>query len=229
MVKVERSFPAPPSLVREARKKSGSYKCPDVIEQLEKDFHNKCYLCEISPVQDPEVEHLLPHEGGKYRDRMFDWENLFWSCGHCNSIKNNAAYRNGILNCCKTDPEEHIRFELLDGNVVITARNETEPLIGITVQLLDEVYNKKNTGMRTVASQVRMDELCLEMDTLFQMLDRYHKNRTDKVTLRTLRGLLNRSQCFAAFKREYVRAHESMYPELIAMLATEEKGTTPKD
>ena len=31
---------------------------PDVIERLEKDFNNKCYICEMKELQDPNVEHL---------------------------------------------------------------------------------------------------------------------------------------------------------------------------
>ena len=45
MVKVERSFPATASLAEEKKKANGSYSKPDVIERLEKDFHNKCYIC----------------------------------------------------------------------------------------------------------------------------------------------------------------------------------------
>lgn len=34
MIKVERTFPAPESLAEEARKASGSYSKPDVVQQL---------------------------------------------------------------------------------------------------------------------------------------------------------------------------------------------------
>ena len=60
MVKVDRSPEAPASLTIEAKKKTGSYNKEDVIDQLAKDFYGKCYICEIKPVQDPEVEHRLP-------------------------------------------------------------------------------------------------------------------------------------------------------------------------
>lgn len=50
MVKIERSFPAPKSLAEEAKKASGRYDKQDVIQQLEKDFNNKCYICEMTPV-----------------------------------------------------------------------------------------------------------------------------------------------------------------------------------
>ena len=65
MVKVERSSPAPDSLAEEKKKPNGSYSKPDVIEKLKKDFHNKCYICELDKLQDPQVEHLRPHFGGK--------------------------------------------------------------------------------------------------------------------------------------------------------------------
>lgn len=105
MVKVIRSFPAPESLAEEAKKVTGKYDKSDVIERLKEDFHNKCYICEMKELQDPNVEHLLPHKNGTYLERKFDWENLFWSCSHCNSVKNNGKYDDGIIDCCKDDPE----------------------------------------------------------------------------------------------------------------------------
>ena len=46
--------------------------------------------------QDAQVEHLLPHLDGKYPKRKFDWNNLFWSCGHCNNVKNQRIYDEGL-------------------------------------------------------------------------------------------------------------------------------------
>lgn len=74
MVKVKRSFPAPESLAEEEKKAAGRYDKPDVIERLKEDFHNKCYICEMKELQDPNVEHLLPHKNGKYPERKYDWE-----------------------------------------------------------------------------------------------------------------------------------------------------------
>ncbi|MDE6516448.1 MAG: HNH endonuclease, partial [Acetatifactor sp.] len=78
MVKIERSYPAPKSLAEEARKTNGRYDSQDVIDQLKKDFHNKCYICEIKELQDPNVEHLLPDKNGRYPERKVDWEKRFW-------------------------------------------------------------------------------------------------------------------------------------------------------
>ena len=65
MIKVDRTFPAPKSLETEAKKKNGSYTEKDVVDQLLRDFRKKCYICEINDLQDPQVEHLLPHKNGK--------------------------------------------------------------------------------------------------------------------------------------------------------------------
>ena len=58
MIKVDRTFPAPKSLETEAKKKNGSYTEKDVVDQLLRDFHKKCYICEINDLQDPQVEHF---------------------------------------------------------------------------------------------------------------------------------------------------------------------------
>lgn len=111
MVKITRSFPAPASLEIEKQKPNGSYREHDVIARLMNDFHGKCYICEQGDLQDPEVEHRLPYLGARYPERKFDWSNLFLSCGHCNSIKNNRNYDEGIIDCCERDPEESRSFK----------------------------------------------------------------------------------------------------------------------
>lgn len=216
MVKVERSFPAPASLAAEAQKKKGTYECPDVVERLAADFHNKCYICELRPVQDPEIEHLLPHKGGKYPERKFDWNNLFWSCGHCNSVKKAAKYDEGILDCCAVDPEEKIAFLFRNGAVCVEAK-ASDALTERTLQLVDEVFNKTNTGMRVVKCQTRTDALNEEMLAFLKTLSQYQERRKP-LALRTLKGLLDRKSQFAAFKREYVRQNCVKYPELLAFL-----------
>ena len=92
MVRVKRSMPAPESLEIEKNKASGSYEKTDVVERLRKDFHNKCYICEMDNLQDPQVEHLRPHFNGKNIDLKFDWNNLFWSCGYRAIVHVNAIF-----------------------------------------------------------------------------------------------------------------------------------------
>lgn len=91
MVKFERpdsseAHVAIESLKREKRKGSGKYNTNEVNKALGLMFAHKCYLCEKKDLDNLQIEHLVPHRGN--RDLMFDWENLFLSCNHCNNIKN---------------------------------------------------------------------------------------------------------------------------------------------
>lgn len=214
MVKVERSFPAPESLQEEADKVNGRYDKQDVIERLKRDFHNKCYICETKELQDPNVEHLLPHKNGKYPERKFDWENLFWSCAHCNEIKNNSKYDEGILDCCRQDPEKYLYFRVKDDDVVIEVSDSDNGIQKRTALLVTETFSLKNTGMRTYTSDERVRLLQREMNVLYKQLGKIHKNPDSKVAMRTIRSLLRRESAFAAFKRCYVREHAKEYPNL---------------
>lgn len=219
MVKIKRTFPAPSSLAEEAKKANGSYSQQDVIEQLKKDFHDKCYICEMKALQDPQVEHLLPHKEGKYKDRKFDWENLFWSCGHCNGVKNQRKYDDGILDCCKEDPELLITYELLENTVRVEADHVGGDRSALTAELINEVFNIRNTGMRVIKSDMRLKELQKEMNVLYDQLEKYKRNPNSKVLIRTLRALLKRESAFAGFKRCYIRKHLSEFPGLYEYIA----------
>lgn len=219
MVKVVRSFPAPESLAEEAKKISGRYDKPDVIERLKRDFHDKCYICEMKELQDPNVEHLLPHKNGKYLERKFDWENLFWSCGHCNAIKKNSKYDAGIIDCCKKDPEEYLNFQLLRDDVIVRVEKLDDKILDDeilerTASLVTETFSLKNTGMRTYTSAERLRLLQKEMNIFYTQLEKLRSFPNPKMTIRMIGSLLRRESAFAAFKRCYVREHINEYPEL---------------
>lgn len=215
MVKVERSFPAPASLKEEAAKKNGNYSEKDVVERLKEDFHDKCYICELKELQDPQIEHLLPHKNGKYPERKFDWNNLFWVCGHCNSVKNQNKYDNGIIDCCQTDPESKIIFHCNQENIELISKvNPSDQETERTMMLIDEVFNLKNTGMRVEKSSIRFKSLQKEMNLLFDNLELLRNQPDSKLVKRKLKALLRRKSAFAAFKRTYVRDHISEYPAL---------------
>lgn len=214
MVKVVRSFPAPKSLAEEAKKATGKYDKQDVIERLKNDFHNKCYICEIKDLQDPNVEHLLPHKNGTYWQRKFDWENLFWSCGHCNGIKNNGKYDAGIIDCCKDDPEKYLDFQITNNDVSISVKDSDDEMQKRTALLIKETFSLQNTGMRTYTSDERLKSLQKEMNLLYKQLEKIHSNPNSKIAIRTIRSLLKRESAFAAFKRCYVRKYAKEYPKL---------------
>ncbi len=80
------------------------------MEQIIKDFNNKCYVCNLGELTIIQIEHLKLHKNGTLKELKFDWENLFLSCPHCNSIKNNPKYDCKVLDCFKEDPEKAINF-----------------------------------------------------------------------------------------------------------------------
>lgn len=218
MVKIERTFPAPLSLALEARKASGKYDKPDVVKQLREDAHDKCYICEMKELQDPVVEHLLPHKDGKYPDRKFDWNNLFWACGHCNGVKNQQKYDEGIIDCCSQDPEELIEFKLINEIIDVRAKDEANEKAVLTATLIQEVFSLKNTGMRVYKSEMRVQELNKEMNKLYDNLEQLDKKPDSKVVLRKLKAILRVESAFAAFKRNYVRENKDRYPQLMVYI-----------
>lgn len=214
MVKIERSPTPPASLAVEREKTSGGkYDSLDVITQLNHDFNSKCYLCELDQLTDIEVEHLRPHHGRSLKDRVFDWNNLFYSCRHCNSMKNNRAYDDKILDCCNVDPEMFLDHVYKDSHVKINPHSEDE-VITKTAQLLTECFEKRNTGVRYFQCQARINRLAETMNILYKTLEKLKQNPSSKRYLQTLHGLISKKHRFAGFTRYYVKTHLKEYPQL---------------
>lgn len=205
MIKVDRCPVAPASLAVEAKKAYGSYREADVIRQLAEDFHEKCYICEIKPVQDPQVEHRLPHKNRSLQERVFDWNNLFYSCSHCNSVKNNGRFEEGIIDCCVRDPEELLELHLEENHVRAIAKDEEDLEAVRTAELIEEVFNSNSTGIRTEAGQVRLRELQLVMNAFLAQWERHRNNAEDKKAARMVKAFLNDTSKFAGFTRSYIR------------------------
>lgn len=213
MIKIERTPIPPPSLAVEAKKANGVYNKPDVIQQLKADSHDKCYLCELGGLSDPEVEHLKPHYGRKLQERIFDWNNLFYVCPHCNNIKKEAKYNDKIIDCCKDDPELLLKQRYQNGHVTITNAVDVEQAI-MTATLIQECFEKQNTGIREAACQYRINRLADEMNILYKVLEKHKKEPELLRYQKSLKAILSRNSMFSAFKREYVRNHLSDYPDL---------------
>lgn len=214
MIKINRSYPAPVSLACESQKVAGNYSKTDVIERLKNDFHDKCYICEMKELQDPQVEHLHPHKNGRFPERKYDWDNLFWACGHCNNVKNRQIYDEGILDCCKRDPEEAIAFNMVENDVDVRALDPQDQEAVLTAKLVQEVFNIRNTGMRVIKSDLRLKKLQEEMNVLYTQLEAYKHQPESSINKRTLKALLKRESAFAGFKRRYIRDRLDEYPEL---------------
>lgn len=210
MVKIERSYPPPKSLSLKR-----SYKERDVIERLQKDFFGKCYICGLNQLPDINVEHLFPHKEDIIK--KFDWDNLFLSCPHCNSVKNKKEYEDKILDCCKIDPEEKINFEFNEEDINIFSKDESDEKAVQTSKLIYEVFNIKNTGIREYTSHFRFKALQEEMLIFFNILEEYNREKNN-FSLRSLKEKLKRESRFAAFKRNYMRKNIKKYSEFKEIL-----------
>ena len=213
MVKIDRNPIPPPSLAIEKQKVNGDYNKADVIQQLKEDSHGKCYLCELGSLSDPEVEHLRPHHGRKIAERVFDWNNLFYACPHCNNLKKEAKYDDKIIDCCIEDPEEKLEQNYENGHVHVHHIVDEECAI-MTAELIQDCFEKRNTGIREAACQYRIDYLSETMDILYKTLEKYKDNPGSQRYIKSLKVSLNRKSVFAAFKRNYVRKHIVDYPDL---------------
>lgn len=137
--------------------------------------------------------------------RKFDWNNLFLSCGHCNSVKNQKKYDEGIIDCCKDDPEKLLTFKINENAVEIEKKEETEDkTLDRTIELLQEVYGIDNTGMREYKSDMRFKGVLRQMNLLYDNLEQLKENPDSKMVQRKLKVLLRRESAFAAFKRCYI-------------------------
>ena len=161
MVKCERTFPAPKSL---AQRKS--YNDADVFAALSKIFNNKCYICELQDLQDGVVEHLIPHK--ENLDLKFDWENLFLACYRCNLIKNKNIYDGKIIDCCKVDPELHLKF-VFDpfADLISVVPKDLDEKSILTAQLINETFNLENTGSRKFSLSNRLKAFKTEWNLFF--------------------------------------------------------------
>lgn len=162
-------------------------------------------------MQDPQVEHLKPHFNGKYMERKFDWNNLFWSCGHCNGVKNQRKYDDHIIDCCNSDPEKRIYFRLHEGNTDVTAINLEDYDARMTAELVTEVFNITNSGMRVYKSDFRFKELNKEMNKLYDTLEELDQTPNSAFALKKLQALIRKESRFAAFKRCYIRENKKQY------------------
>ena len=154
---------------------------------------------------------MKPHFDGKNKELRFDWNNLFLACGHCNSVKNQRKYDNHIIDCCVYDQEDRIYFRLHDGNTEVIAKETDDYDAEMTAELVTEVFNMKNSGMRVYKSAFRFNELNKEMNKLYDTLDELNQNSNSVFALRKLQALIRRESRFAAFKRCYIREHALEY------------------
>lgn len=221
MVYFEKSQPEPNCLAVEKAKANGDYKCGDVLQRIKDDFKNKCYICEYKEPVTINVEHFLPHEGDV--NLKFDWNNLFWSCSHCNNIKL-ANYTN-ILNCTTVTHYVDIKLKYLfkpfPFEKVIIEEIVNTPEVLNTKQLLEAVYNG-TTKLKTIESANLRNKLLEEIRDFQNYLVEYFRDTNSEddkqFFLIRIKGHLNRGSNFTAFKRWIVLENKTLYENFCEFL-----------
>lgn len=216
MVYFEKSQPAPDCLETEKAKANGDYKCGNVLTRIKDDFKNKCYICEYKEPETINVEHFRPHEGDN--NLKFSWDNLFWSCSHCNNTKL-AKYEN-ILDCTdiNDDIENKLKyiFKPFPFEEVRIVELDNSPETIATKDLLIEVYNG-TTKLKTIESANIRNKLLEEIMDFQRLLCDYFLDTNSPEDLEyfliKIRGHINRGSNFTAFKRWIILENEKLKSE----------------
>lgn len=197
-----------------------SYREADVIDQLIHDFKNKCYICGDRCPTSLNVEHFDEHRGDLAK--MYDWFNLFYACGHCNTIKQYTFPTNpsNLLNC--TDPLQKVDYWIEYRLVLdekLRKRVEVKKNLGAvdarfdvqtdnTIHLLDRVYNGTGTAVKDAEAENLLVKLNDEIRRFRLRLLAYmgEQNPETRVKIKAeLIEMLSYEAPFAAFKRWIVR------------------------
>lgn len=222
MFYVKRSTPPPACL------SSKKYNTPEVIDILKILFHEKCYLCERDEIQDVEIEHLDPHEGD---DALkYNWENLFYSCSRCNSIKSNK--HKNIIDCCQEEQlGEIIQYYMPptpNRDVEIIQIQETNKTLQFenTITLLKECYNNTSTGLRGISRTALLDKMWEHYTLLLDkklILRNKSTGKTEQEKVKEeIQAMLSIKYPFSSFWRTYCREDTSLltkYPDLFEIEA----------
>lgn len=227
MINIRKRETAPKSLAEEKAKENGSYKKKDVIDALREDANNKCYLCEDWAPTSIHVEHFEEHRGDK--DKKFDWNNLFYSCAHCNLTKAavfpSTVVSSNLLNCtldnCNVDLWIYLELnnEDLKTKVIIqqnAAVNVTpyEQQTANTIKLLDRIFNgcgieNRATSLNAEAENLRM-RINKELKPFKSLTLQYCQASApeDKEAIKgKIRKSIDSSESFLSFKHWILRKY----------------------
>lgn len=205
-------------LQEEKIKQSGTYNIPEVVEALSDEFHNKCYICEQKNIKNLNIEHFKPHKGIN-RDLMFDWNNLYYACGHCNNLK--LSKYDNILD--PGNPDEDVESLMHYGMPILHKRSKVEIIecsddekVKNTVELLNYVYNGKTAIKDIEAVNIKKDlvEELLKFTTWLVEYDDDELEDDEREELkRNIRKGLNKKSAFTAFKRQIIKDTNYFYQE----------------
>lgn len=199
MVKINRSpLPAGQTIARES-----DYTDGPLYETLKNDFHEKCYICEDRAAKRGiEIDHRIAHKGDS--KLKYNWNNLFFSCHHCNRLKN--ACFNSIIDCTQIDPEDYMSVSIENGikTIILITKLKDEQHIDETIRLLNRVYNGENMPiMRDECIDLRKDiqETVREFNDLLESYDTETDTEFKNALTVSIKEHISRQSTFAAFKR----------------------------
>lgn len=190
--------------LQKARKSGKTYNTKSVNAALVETFHGKCYICENKKATAYQIEHLIPHRDN--RKLKYDWENLFWSCAHCNNIKSDKY--EPILDCTKENVERLIAFRKkgyfgTEESLEFLPLIENNKAVENTILLLNNVYYG-TTPQKEFEARVIRKELRKEL-TQFKEYVREYQEAEDEDEKEDVELLIKRelkdSSAFTAFKR----------------------------
>lgn len=215
MVKINKSK-LPQGLLIKTEK---DYRSDRILQILQKDFYDKCYICEEKSPTSINVEHFRSYK--KFAHLKYDWGNLFYACGHCNRIKG-SEYAH-LIDCTKEDPEEYIimRFHSYPERSVEISVHVNSPESEETRELLDKVYNGAGTPISVCEAKNLKKRISDEIQRFTECVENY-LNESD-LKLRAvywdcIRKMLDKESNFAGFKRSMVMQSEEWMQCFVELL-----------
>lgn len=196
MIRVYKNPVAPPALAKKL-----SWNHDDVVAQLRKDQHCKCYLCERTLITDFQVDHLQSRN--KFPNLSYEWDNLFLCCSYCNGKK--SDHFDKILNPALTDIEELISqtMDFPNAKAVFTNLDAPSENTDETIILLCRIFNG-TTGIRNIREQAFYDYAKSRI-TAFQTLLLSWLETESPEAEQAITEELGRAAEFTAFKRHLIR------------------------
>lgn len=203
--------------LKEAKQSGSPYNTENVNKALKEVFYGKCYICENKEATSYQIEHLIPHRN-KNVELKYDWNNLFWSCTHCNNIKSDKY--EPILDCTQEEVERLIAFRKkgyfgTDEKLEFVSLVEDNESVENTVSLLKAVYYGM-TPQKEIEAKIIRKALRKNISE-FKEYVREYQEAEDEEEKEDIGELLKRelrdSSAFTAFKRWLIWDNE-MYSDI---------------
>lgn len=205
MFNVTRGDDAPGSLEKKVK-----YDGEDVYEKLQRDFHDKCYICETAEPHDVNIEHFVSHRNSN-EELKFSWENLYFSCSRCNNIKGKAF--DNLLDCCNPDVDVYKSLKMLPPrspsalSVQIEKRLDL-PGVDDTVELLNRVYNSDRSVNKQVSSDYLRRKVFERLNKLYVHILKWYSDESldheKDDAIQRIKLYLKPSAPYSAFMRDLI-------------------------